>query len=416
MPGIKSPSDQGPAVAGSHSNGIRTLITRTDNAHYQQLDPEALEPIGVCNQTTLHPDLKGPLSATHAKTDPVTGDVFNYNLAFGPGGATYRVWHACAASGETAILATFNGPPAYMHSLFLTEHAVVLCVWNARYSFGGMALLHHRNVLDAIAPLDPAQPAIWYVIDRSLAQRGVLATYHTPAFFCFHTINAYEVASVGEPGAVDIVADLTAYDDISVLHRYYYDNVVSSSPKVAGFLERNPKCRGYYARYRLPGVPVTAAGEPSSAPSPAIPASKPRSGIREATVPWQTTVELPAIHPALATRRHRFVYGTLDTGRSSFLDGLGKLDADTLETTTWSEFGHTAGEPIFVPDPQGSKEDDGVLLSVVLDGTAGASYLLCLDARDMRELGRAKVAGVVGFGFHGLHVSAHPDGHKSGGQ
>jgi len=51
-------------------------------------------------------------------------------------------------------------------------------------------------------------------------------------------------------------------------------------------------------------------------------------------------------------------------------------------------------------------EDDGVLLSVVLDGPAGKSYLLVLDAQTMTEVGRAQLDGVVGFGFHGTHVSS----------
>ena len=55
-------------------------------------------------------------------------------------------------------------------------------------------------------------------------------------------------------------------------------------------------------------------------------------------------------------------------------------------------------------NPEGTEEDDGVLLSVVLDGLRGKSYLLCLDARTMKEMGRAETDVVVGFGFHGLHV------------
>lgn len=56
---------------------------------------------------------------------------------------------------------------------------------------------------------------------------------------------------------------------------------------------------------------------------------------------------------------------------------------------------------IFIPDPAGKAEDDGVLLSIVLGGVGESSYLLCLDARIMREVGRTKVGGIVGFGFHG---------------
>ena len=70
-----------------------------------------------------------------------------------------------------------------------------------------------------------------------------------------------------------------------------------------------------------------------------------------------------------------------------------------------ANIGQTAGEPILVGNPESDDEDGGVLLSVVLDGTLGKSYLLVLDAKTMKEIGRAKVDGVVGFGIHGIHVS-----------
>ena len=47
------------------------------------------------------------------------------------------------------------------------------------------------------------------------------------------------------------------------------------------------------------------------------------------------------------------------------------------------------------------EEDDGVLLSVVLDGYAEKSYLLVLKAKDLTEMGRAEMAGPMSFGFHG---------------
>ena len=97
--------------------------------------------------------------------------------------------------------------------------------------------------------------------------------------------------------------------------------------------------------------------------------------------------------------------GVLHTGKSTLFDSIGKYDVRTQTTQTWSQHGQTPGEPIFVAaDPTGD-EDAGVLLSVVLDGIAGKSYLLVLDARTMKEVGRAHVDGVVGFGFHGTHVS-----------
>jgi torulene dioxygenase len=79
---------------------------------------------------------------------------------------------------------------------------------------------------------------------------------------------------------------------------------------------------------------------------------------------------------------------------------------ETQEALIWNNpKAHTPGEAIFVPRPGGTEEDAGVLLSVVLNGSTGTSYLLCLDARTMTEMGRAEVGMAIGFGFHGVH---HP--------
>jgi carotenoid cleavage dioxygenase-like enzyme len=50
-------------------------------------------------------------------------------------------------------------------------------------------------------------------------------------------------------------------------------------------------------------------------------------------------------------------------------------------------------------------KDNGILLSVVLDGPVSRSYLLTLDPKTMTETGRAELDRVVGFGFHETHIS-----------
>jgi torulene dioxygenase len=113
--------------------------------------------------------------------------------------------------------------------------------------------------------------------------------------------------------------------------------------------------------------------------------------------------ELPTINPAYHTKAHRYIYGVADRRQSSFHDTLVKMDTETQTCTAWSTPGHTPGEPIFVADPAREGEDDGVVLSVVLDGASERSYLLVLDAKSWVEVGRAEVPGAVGFGFHGAH-------------
>ena len=60
------------------------------------------------------------------------------------------------------------------------------------------------------------------------------------------------------------------------------------------------------------------------------------------------------------------------------MDGLVKFDTDMQNAIFWLEYGHNPGEAIFIPNRDGTEEDDGVLLSVVLDGCTEKSYLLVL--------------------------------------
>lgn len=384
-PGGKTVSENG------KSQSVRTLHNKTDAGIYQAIDPETLEPIGIAKQEVLHPELKGPLSAAHAKSDPKTGDVFNFNLNFGMT-PEYKIFRASAATGKTDILATIRAAPAYLHSLFLTEDHVMLCVWNSHLGKNGAAILWERNILDAITAFDDSKPATWYVIDRKHG-KGVLATYESPAFYCFHTVNAWTEPSSSEPGKVDIICDLSAYDSLDVLKRFYYENIVSTSGNDTYRGKRGDSARPVFRRYRLPAVPVE-------------PTKDVKKATAEFTAPLAASMELPTLNGKYIMKPHRYTYGIVDRGLSTFIDGLVKFDSETKSHVYWEKHGHSPGEPIFVANPNGEGEDDGVLLSVVLSGDSGKSYLLCLDARDMSEMGKAQVDGVVGFGFHGTHVTS----------
>ncbi|KAJ5759347.1 hypothetical protein N7520_006503 [Penicillium odoratum] len=389
MPGLDAQSEES-TERWSKSKGVQTLYAKTDRNVFKKLDPESLEPIGLASQTDLHPDLGGPLSAAHPRSDPATGDVFNFNLTPGPT-STYRVFHVSASTGKTSILATFPGTPAYIHSLNITEDYVVLCVWNSHVN---VQMLSQGSFKDTIMPTDPTQPATWYVIDRKHG-RGLVATYESPAFFCFHTVNAFQEQSKEDPTKIDIVADLVRIDSSNFLDFVLYENMKSSLPTAKAFANnRGDDMRTAFSQFRLPNLP-----------------SEPNSEILRATMEWSSgkafSPELPTMNPKFATKKHRYTYATSFRGESTLTDGIVKFDSENQETSLWAHHGQSPGEPIFVANPAGVDEDDGVLLSVVLDGSRNHSYLLCLDARNMTELGRATMKGAVGFGFHGQHVSTH---------
>lgn len=396
FPGLSKTGDK---LNRAHdSSGIVSLTNKVDASVMQLLDSETLEPIGLAQQTTLHPDLKGAWSASHAKSDPHTGDVYNYNLDIGLGSTgTYRIFRTSASTGDTSILATFCAPAAYIHSLFLTEHYVILCVWNSFYHAGGGAtILANQNLVDSMV-WNADQPATWFVVERSSTEdsgRGLVAQYNSDAFFAFHSVNAYEETST-DGQSVDVIADVIAYENLDCIQRFLVDNLKSDSAQAQKYMDSlSPSVRATYRRYRLPRLELGDLNPQKSMKADLEYTTNPLDGF-----------ELPVINPKFVLRKHRYIYGVSDTGKATYLDGLVRYDVETRSTLRWSEHGQSAGEAIFVADPGSTDEEAGVLLSVVLDGLLGRSYLLVLDARTMKEVGRAHVDGAIGFGFHGLHVN-----------
>ncbi|MBK5199237.1 MAG: carotenoid oxygenase family protein, partial [Methyloceanibacter sp.] len=88
-----------------------------------------------------------------------------------------------------------------------------------------------------------------------------------------------------------------------------------------------------------------------------------------------------------------------------FLDSIVKVDTKTGEVMSWYEEGVYPGEPVFVPAPSAQTEDDGVLLSVVLDIANDQSFLLVLDAATLQEKARAETPHAIPFHFHGNYFA-----------
>jgi carotenoid cleavage dioxygenase-like enzyme len=116
-------------------------------------------------------------------------------------------------------------------------------------------------------------------------------------------------------------------------------------------------------------------------------------------------MELPRIdYRRHNTREYGYAYATGARSESSdWFDQLVKVDISGGETARWHEDATYPGEPVFVPSPGGTAEDDGVILSAVLDAESRRSFLLVLDAASFEELGRAEVPHAIPFGFHGQY-------------
>ena len=119
--------------------------------------------------------------------------------------------------------------------------------------------------------------------------------------------------------------------------------------------------------------------------------------------------EFPKVSPRVVGARHRYVYAI--GGDYSMRGGLAALlrrDVETGEVQQF-EFGPDTvpEEHVFVPRPDGGKEDDGWLLGTVLDTEERITRLNVFVAADLASgpVAVAKLPYPLPLGFHGQFVS-----------
>lgn len=117
--------------------------------------------------------------------------------------------------------------------------------------------------------------------------------------------------------------------------------------------------------------------------------------------------EFPRMDPRLVGRPHRIGWcAAFDEGAEH--GGLLKhdLEAGTTQEHDYGE-GRTTMEPVFVPRPGGSGEEDGWVMSVVHDATTDRGELVILGAADLSTVARVHLPVRVPYGFHGNWVPDH---------
>lgn len=307
----------------------------------------------------------GEMCAAHGQVDVEKNEFWNYRYTLGGPQVTYKVFRV-GPTGQEEVMGTVQDAPAYLHSFALTEQYAVLCVWPLLV--GGMRLLWSRSFMDSMR-FDSDRTTKFYVIARD--GRGLLATYESEPFFCFHTVNAFE-----KDDAVHI--DLCRYEDGKVLDDFMLDNMRTSCKFEDTTL----------TRFSLEGMQQAIADGPQA--------------VKQATETLlnQESLELPRLNPKLHRKEYQYVYGVADCYGLS-LSAIAKVDVISGTRKTWSLRGGVVGEPIFVADPHGFHEDDGVLLVVVMLERGEKSCLVVLDAKNLEEVARATVPQVVPLGFHG---------------
>lgn len=287
-----------------------------------------------------------------------------FNFGIGIGKDTNVSCYALKDGEKAQRLASFTIRGARMnHDFAVTERHLVffiaplqMSLWSLLWKRGAMSSSKWR-------PEEGTEIVIVAIDDPEKVTR-----FTVPAFYMEHVVNAYEL-----PGGA-IAIDYIHYDHIRDLEDF-----------VGGVANGAPK-RALASEIRRAIV------------SPSAKTLHFESILDE-------PVELPRVSPLVESTRHRFTYAVSFGDASSPPAAIVKHDLDSGRVERWAPgTEHYPSEAVFVPKAAAKTEDDGWLLSLVLDGETGTSSLQVVDAARLEAgaVARCHFDQAIPFGFHGI--------------
>lgn len=307
--------------------------------------------------------VQGQMTIAHPHFDYQRNELVSYVTQLSAQCA-YHIYRMPANSNQRQIIASISvQQPAYMHTFAMTENYVILVEFPL--------FVNPLKLAIALKPVvenfewKPERGTRFLVVSKQDGE--IVATCESAPFFAFHHVNAFEQDN-------EIVLDLSAYPDQSIIDRLYLSELRNTTDRVTS--------NGELRRYHVPLNGNSATYE----------------------VVTDAPMDLPRIHyKRCNTQPYRFVYGTSNQQPHNFNDSLVKIDVQQGSNQIWQEDGCYPGEPIFAPAPNVIAEDEGVILTIVVNARKSNSFLLVLDARSFTELARAEVPHLIPFHFHGQY-------------
>ena len=298
--------------------------------------------------------------SAHPKVDAVTGEMMFFDYKPFPPYLTYGV---ATPAGEVAHLTTIDLPgPRLQHDMAITEHHSIFLdlsmMWDPKLLAEGKTRVGFFR----------DKPTRFGILARH-APGSAIRWFEASPCYMYHTINAWEEG------------------DKIVLVGCRIDNPLAGDPgnptggreaPTIGFLRLDPRlCRWTFDL-------VTGA-------------------VTEEQLD-DTPGEFPRMDNRVLGRRSRYSYNPrLAAAPTLLFDGFTKYDTDTGRS--WLHrypAGRFGGEVVFAPRVGSKAEDDGYLVTFVVDEASGASELQVLDAAHVGEepVARLPIPQRVPTGYH----------------
>ena len=333
------------------------------------LDPDSLETRGI---SLLDGVLKpGEAFSAHPRFDPGhhgAPRMVSFGVKSGPR-STIRLMEFATDGPQAGQLLSersdsFNGF-AFLHDFAITPDWAIF-LQNA-IAFNPLPFaLGLKGAAQCLRSKPGGQARFWLLPRDSGVHAGEAPrVLDAPEGFVFHHLNAYQE---GE----EVIVESIYYDDFPSIDPETDYRTVDFDLIPAGLLER---CR-------LNLATGTVSSERLS----------------------ERCCEFAMVNPSqqgLAARYAWMAVAEREAGNDP-LQAFKKLDLRSGERRVWSAAPHGfVSEPLMVPRPGASTEDDGWLLAVVWNGERSGSDLVILDAASMEEVALVELPLAMPYGLHG---------------
>lgn len=357
------------------------LLALWEGSVPHQLNPQNLETIGVDH-------LDGILAsdqpfAAHPRIEPGSDDTRLINFSVEPGLSTSITIFEFASDGKLLQKKTHSiSGFAFLHDMAITPEYCIFCQNPVQFN-PIPYVLGLRGAAQCLR-FDPNQPTKIVLIPRQ--QGKEVKILETDPCFVFHHANAFTEGN-------RIYLDSICYD--------YFPNVEPDTDFREINFEDYPAGKLWRFCIDLDSEQVT-----------------PELLVRR-------TCEFPTLHPQNVGQSYRYLYlaATHAPTGNAPLQALLKVDLEKLQGTSipaefdpaaeegcsqfWSLAPRSfAGEPVFVPHPNATEEDDGWVLMLTYNAAHHRSDILIFNAKDISPgpIARLHLKHHVPYGLHGSFV------------
>jgi len=348
------------------------LLALWEAAEPYRLDPRTLATLGPDD---LNGGLKpGEPFAAHPWIDPASeldgGEPCLVNFSITPGLSTRITVYELNLAGDVVRRHSQSVPGfAFIHDFAITPRYCIF--FQNAVSFNPLPFVLGQKGAGECVEFHPEKPTQVVIIPRQGSHEKQVIPVDSG--FVFHHVNAFEDGET-------LVVDSISYDSLPTLEPGQDYCEVDFEALAPGQLWR--------FRFDL------AAG------------SVQKEKLDE------RCVEFPVVHPERVGRDYRYLFAGAahaPTGNAP-LQGVLKVDLQTGDRQLWSAAPYGYGsEPIFVPRPGATAEDDGWVLVLIYNAERQKSELVILDGRDLTKgaIATLRLQHHVPYGLHGSFTTKY---------